>query len=188
MPDTILPLVTDTPGLLNRVELARYLNVGRNEIPAILRRFAIEPVAGRFPWRSVWRQVLRVEPHDEVQEALLRQQLQKIGWVAAAVQRAPSTVRRRVADDGIGYPAPAVDLGDPEVRSRSRRWIPALILAHQQGRPLPVFRIVEPIEAVASPTTGPGGEPGPAALGTAATSAFAEILRLKAASSREQPP
>lgn len=172
-----IPLITPrTPGLLTREEFASYLQVGINEIPIIVVRFELEPVEGRFPWRSIWRQVMGIEPADPEQEQLLRQQLQGIGWVARQVGRGASTVRRKVREGRFEYPAPVVDLGNPEIDSRLKRWLPAQILARKRGDDVPVFSTVEPVRrADAGQNTASDGQEELA--GGPENNVFAEIIR-----------
>ena len=146
-----------TPGLLTRAELGLHLQVGRNEIPKILARFELSPVERHFPWRSIWRQLLGLAPADEEQELWLQQQLQTIDWVARQTGSAASTVRRKLREGSFDYPAPAVDLGDRQVASRSRRWIPAQILARKRGERVPVFSSVEPFQRVGEELMGNSG-------------------------------
>lgn len=46
---------------INREGLARHLAVERSTLPRILDSFGLEPIAGRFPWRRVFRSVHGVE-------------------------------------------------------------------------------------------------------------------------------
>ena len=145
MPTPVKTIVPGAPGLLTRQELADLVNVGINEVPSLLGRFHLTPIEGRFPVRSVWRQVLGVEPQDDDEAALLMEQLQPITWVAAQIGKAPSTVRSKLREGTFEYPAPIADLGDPEKTSRSRRWLPEQIRAARRGDPVPTFRAVEPL-------------------------------------------
>lgn len=174
-------IVPKTAGLLTRRELCAYLQVGVNEIPRILERFGLEPVEGGFPSRSVWRQVLGVEPVDEDQERLLMQPLQDINWVARQVGRGVSTVRAKVRGGRFEYPAPIVDLGDPKKTSRMKRWVPEQILARKLGDAVPVFRAVEPLRRDDWPRSAPGDGPKSPAE-AAANNAFAEMIRSNAGS------
>ena len=131
--------------LLTRKELREYLDVGRNRIPEILERFDLRPVEGLFPFRSVWRQILWIEPVDAEQEALLREPLRPIGWVTKQSGRASSTVRAKVREGRFGYPGPAVDLGGPDGFSRSKRWLAPQIRAAKEGEDIPRFRIIGPL-------------------------------------------
>jgi hypothetical protein len=144
-----------TPGLLSRRELQDYLNVGKNALPGIEARFNLAPVENHFPWRTIWRQVLRLEPADDEDALLLREQLQPIDWVARRIGGSPSSVRAKLRDGSFGYPWPVVDLGAADVVSRSRRWIPAQIRAAILGDPAPSFTSVEPIPRDPEPTAGP---------------------------------
>lgn len=183
MPTTPVPtIVPKTPGLLTRQELADLMNVGINEVPRLLDRFHLTPIEARFPVRSVWRQVLGVEPRDEDEAALLMEQLQPITWVAAQVGKASSTVRSKLSEGTFEYPGPIADLGDAQKTSRSRRWLPAQIRAARRGDPVPVFRAVEPLRPDARATAEPASEPAPEAV----NNAFAEILRLNAEKSRQR--
>lgn len=182
MPTAVLIIEPRTPGLLTRREFASWLNVGINEVPRLMRQFHLTPIEGRFPVRSIWRQVLGVEPQDEASAALLMEQLQKITWVAAQVGKASSTVRGKLNAGDFEYPGPIVDLGDPAKTSRSRRWLPAQIRAAQGGEPVPAFRAVEPLGADAGAAANPAFDPGSDTV----NNAFAEILRLNASHSRQR--
>lgn len=46
---------------INREGLARHLAVERSTLPRILDSLGLEPIAGRFPWRRVFRSVHGVE-------------------------------------------------------------------------------------------------------------------------------
>lgn len=149
MPDTLEVIAPKTPGLLTRTELADYLHTSRNAIPSIIDRFGLVPVEDRFAWRVIWRQVLGLEPDGPEQEALLRQSLQPIDWVAARIGKRPSTVRNRLRAGRFAFPA-AVELGDPKTAPRSRRWIPASVLARCQGIEPPAFKTIRPLPARAA--------------------------------------
>ena len=161
--------------LLTRDHLRKYLGVGRNRIPEILERFELHPVEGKFPIRAVWRQILWIEPVDAEQEALLREHLRPTGWVAAQVRRGHSTVRTKLREHRFEYPEPAVDLGDPDADSRSKRWIPAQIRAATLGDDVPRFPVAAPHRALearlylAGTVTNPDGP-------TCVNNAFARIL------------
>jgi hypothetical protein len=182
MPTAVKIIVPGTSGLLTRQELADWLNVGINEVPRLLRRFHLTPIEGRFPVRSVWRQVLGVEPQDDDEAALLMERLQPITWVARQIGKAPSTVRNRLSEGTFEYPGPIADLGDPKKTSRSRRWLPAQIRAARRGDPVPTFRAVEPLRPDVEASAEPAAEPAPEAV----NNAFAEILRLNAENSRQR--
>jgi hypothetical protein len=176
MPKPIKIIDPKTPGLLTRCDFAEFLNVGINEVPRLVRQFHLTPLEGHFPVRSVWRQVLCLEPQGDDDEALLMEQLQPITWVAAQIGRAASTVRDKLRDGTFEYPAPIADLGDPEKTSRSRRWLPAQILAARNGDPVPMFRAVEPLRPDDEAPAGPVQKPPPEAV----NNAFAEVVRLSA--------
>lgn len=140
------PVITPRNGdLLTREELRAYLDVGRNRIPAIVSRFDLQPIENLFPFRSVWRQILGLEPCDPEQEALLREPLRPLGWVADQAGRGHSTVRAKVRNGRFEYPAPVVDLGDSDKVSRSKRWLAPQIRAAMRGEGIPSFRIIAPI-------------------------------------------
>lgn len=185
MSDTVRIIEPATPGLLTRGELADYLNVGKNLVPEIIRRFGLQPVEDRFPERAVWRQVLGVEPADAEEEALLREQLQPITWVAARIGRAASTVRNKLRKGTFGYPAPITDLGNPKIDSRSRRWIPAQIRACRDGEPVPAFIPVAPIQSAVGqkPASKNAQETAPE---QAIHNAFGQILGYNAEASRQR--
>ncbi|WP_297976221.1 hypothetical protein [uncultured Amaricoccus sp.] len=183
MPTTpVTTIVPKTPGLLTRQELADLVNVGINEIPRLLGQFHLMPIEGCFPVRSVWRQVLGVEPQDDEDAALLMEQLQPITWVAAQIGKGSSTVRNKLSEGTFEYPGPIADLGDPEKTSRSRRWLPAQIRAARRGDAVPTFRAVEPLRPEVEASAEPASEPAPEAV----NNAFAEILRLNAENSRQR--
>jgi hypothetical protein len=175
-----------TPGLLSRGELQDYLNVGKNALPGIAERFNLAPVENHFPWRTIWRQILGLQPADEEEVALLREQLQPIDWVARRIGGSQSTVRTKVRGGTFDYPGPAVDLGRPGVASRSRRWIPAQIRAAIDGDTVPLFTPVEPIPRDPDGTAMPV-DARPGAGGIAAShNAFAEMVRHNALKSRQR--
>ena len=167
-------IIPKTPGLLTRSEFADWLNVGVNEVPRLLAQFDLTTLEGHVPVGSVMRQVLGVAPRDDDETSMLMEQLQPIAWVAAQVGKAPSTVRSKLAAGSFEYPGPIVDLGDPEKRSRSRRWLPAQIRAARNGDPIPAF----------APADQPGEDPAsdasaaPDVAPDAANNAFAAIARL----------
>ncbi|MCB1359167.1 MAG: hypothetical protein KDK53_22590 [Maritimibacter sp.] len=136
-------------------ELRRYLGVGRNEVSGIATRFGLTRLAGHYPERAVWRQVLGVEPRDEIEADLLRQPLEDIKWVSWVIDRKPSTVRGQIAAGTFSYPS-GVQLGDTSTtsRPRTRRWIPEEIRRLAAGRRDPEFRRVEPF-----PPTGAAEKP-----------------------------
>lgn len=183
MPTPVKIITPETPDLLTREEFADLVNVGINEVPRLLCQFHLTPLEGRFPVRSVWRQVLGVEPQDEDEAALLMEQLQPITWVAAQIGKASSTVRSKLSEGTFEYPRPIADLGDPKKTSRSRRWLPAQIRAARNGDPVPTFRAVAPFRPEGEATAEPASEAAPDAV----NNAFAEILRLNAKNSRQRP-
>jgi hypothetical protein len=132
-----------TPGLLARKELARFLAVDRDEIPGIVCRFGLRLLEDRFIERDVWRQVLGLEPVDDVAGELLRQRLRNIAWVGCRIGKAPSTVRDKIRrgtfeySDGVQLGADKPDRAPP----RMRRFVPALIEAQRCGAEAP-FREV----------------------------------------------
>lgn len=135
------------PGLLNPEELTDYLNVGRNDVPAIARRFGLLVLEGLYVETVIWRQIHGLEPADDEAADLLRHQLQGIRWVAGRVGRAPSTIRNRIRAGTFNYPC-GVQLGHdaPDRRApRTRRWLPEVIEAARAGRPLQQLRSVKPI-------------------------------------------
>ena len=176
-------IVPATPGLLTRSEFATWMNVGLNEVPRLLGQFRLVPIEGRIPVRSVCRQVMGVEPRDDEEVAVLMEQLQPASWVAAQIGKGRSTVRTKLATGAFEYPGPIADLGAPEKRSRSRRWLPAQIHAARNGDPIPIF---EPVE---SPRGDGGTEAAPASEITAdaVNNAFARILQLNDRNSRQRP-
>jgi hypothetical protein len=175
-----------TPGLLSQRELQDYLNVGKNALPGIVERFDLAPVENHFPWRTIWRQILRLEPADEEEAMLLREQLQPIDRVAGMIGRSRSCVRAKLRDGTFGYPGPVADLGAADVVSRSRRWLPAQIRAAILGEAVPLFTAVEPIPR-APMTAGRPVDAEPAAGGVApSNNAFARMVQNNAKESRQR--
>lgn len=173
-------IVPATPGLLTRSEFADWLNVGINEVPRLLAQFDLTPIEGRIPVRSVCRQVMKIEPRDDDEIALLMEQLQPIAWVAAQVGKGHSTVRSKLARSSFDYPGPIADLGGTEKRSRSRRWLPAQIRAARNGDPIPTFERVEALRDAAGTVT-------PEVAADAANNVFAQIVRLNDSIPRQRP-
>lgn len=126
-------------------ELRRYLGVGRNEVSRIAARFGLTKLAGHYPERAVWRQILGVEPRDEIEANLFRQPLVDINWVSWVIDGKPSTVRNQIAAGTFAYPN-GVQLGNCSSTSppRTRRWIPEEIRRLASGRGDPGFCRVEP--------------------------------------------
>lgn len=175
-----------TPGLLSRRELQDYLNVGKNALPGIVERLNLTPLENRFPWRSIWRQILHLEPADDAEAMLLREQLQPIDWVTRKIGAKPSTIRAKIRAGTFGYPGPVVDLAPSDVVSRSKRWVPAQIRAAIQGDPVPLFTPVEPIPRDPEVRTRPVAAK-PAAGGIApSNNAFAQMVRNNANKSRQR--
>lgn len=183
MPAPARQIVPATPGLLTRSEFADWLNVGINEIPRLLGQFCLAPIEGRIPVRSVFRQVMKIEPRDDDEVAVLMEQLQPASWVAAQIGKGRSTVRTKLATGAFEYPGPIADLGAPEKRSRSRRWLPAQIRAARNGDPIPTFERVEALRDAAGTAT----QPAPEVAADAANNVFAQIVRLNDSIPRQRP-
>lgn len=139
---TLPRLAPETPGFLTSSELQFYLQVGKNEVAAIARRFDIPKREGRFREADVWRQLLELAPASDDAVSLLRVQLQDINWVADRLGRAASTIRDRIRNGSFGYPC-GVQLGGGRVRTpRLRRWLPGHFEAALTGRELTDLRRV----------------------------------------------
>ena len=117
------------PGLLSRAECATYLNVGRNEVTPVMKRFGIAAREDHYSELLIWKRILGVTPIDEDARAELRFQLQDINWVSERVGKSVARIRGKIRAGSFEY-HPGVQLGstDEGKAPRLRRWVPHLIL------------------------------------------------------------
>lgn len=148
------PIVPCNPAGLTTTELRQYLNVGRDALSPILRRFGITMFHGIVPEVVLWRQLFGLEPSDQAATDALREPLADVRWVSQATGVPMSTLRHHLRNGRWQFD-PGIQLGDETGSStpRLRRWIPSLIRNQRLGSAPLNFCSVAPL---APPSTDTG--------------------------------
>ncbi len=138
------PTTLRTPGLMTTAELGSWAQIGKNAIPQLVCRFHLREITGkpknhRYSVPSVLHAILGVAPRTPAEMESLLIPLQKSSWVSQMVGLSASTISADVCENRGVLPCP-VELTATvpgQAPARGRRWIPAQILAHLRGDPIP---------------------------------------------------
>jgi len=140
----VQPLLLKTPGVMTASELAAWAQIGKNSVQQLVSRFGIREITAgkrglRFSAPLVLKNVIGIAPQSREELDQMLVPLQKASWVAQLTGLSVSTINAAACANRSGLPAPVeLTRTDPDQAApRSRRWVPAQVIAHLNGEDVP---------------------------------------------------
>ena len=140
------------PGVMTTAELGSWAQIGKNAVPRLVQRYGLREISGqshsrRYGVHDIMRQILGVTPDAAEDLNLLLLPLQKASWVARITGISVSAINAAICENRLLLPAPVAltQTAPGQAAPRGRRWIPAQIVAHLRGDPIPFLAPQAPL-------------------------------------------